>query len=155
MKEHETLRFVIGPEYKQQSVKQIWGIALSLCVVLPVIAYYMQSLDPLIYGFTYIGLYVLFSVNSRWPRICLAEDKLTIKNGDSLLWSKDICNIVSVEVEHKTFLFFKSKALLFKSRDGDSYYINVPGGFSETYTVEDIADTINESALYAQANGRD
>ncbi|MCB1825281.1 MAG: hypothetical protein KDJ54_12175 [Candidatus Competibacteraceae bacterium] len=78
------------------------------------------------YWLVYIVLSWLHTLsnNKFMVEIYINNEMLIIKNKESILWSKEIKKISSIEIEKaKGFFSFVSRAMLLRCNDGDSYYI--------------------------------
>lgn len=154
MKKIKNVIFHIAPQHQEKNMRYFWSIGLTLMALFFSMAYFTESAEFKMYGYSAAALFVLiyfqsvmnrkFGEQQGWPSVCLVDGKLQIKQESSLLWSKNIEQILSAKIEHKTFLIFSSKALLIKSEDGDSYYLEIPRPYSEAEPAESIADAINE-----------
>jgi|GEM_PF-3258691 len=80
----------------------------------------------------------------QWPSILLTEDKLKIRQEDSLLWSKGYSEVDSVKVEKKSFFGISQNAILIQCKDKDSYYLNVAKKLDSGLDVDQIAHAIKE-----------
>ncbi len=153
----KTQKYLLAPQNKQQDIKSVWRIILAAWAGILVVFYFERTLALVVYGFSFSAVFFLLAFLSNryrkpddgkgWLSIYLSENKLKISDGEGLLCSKDLCDILSAEVENNQFFFIKGKSILIKSRDGDSYHMSIPGGLSAEYTAEDIVKDIQKKAL--------
>ena len=154
MSQLENQTFTIAPQYNLKNFQNYWGVAMVSILVCFVIAYLSDSKAFQSYalggGVVFILIYFQ-SIKSRnaeqqkgWANILLTDGQLKITQDNSLLWSKEIAQLKSVELELKRFLSFSSKGLLIKSLDDGSYYINIPKPYSVEAPIELVVDEINK-----------
>ena len=155
--------YVIAPQNEERNNKRFWGIALAALLGLVLLAYLFETTELRAYAISSVVLLVFFYFQSikpkntnawqDWPSIHLTNEKIQIKQANSLLWSKNIEQINSAVVEVNTLLFFSSKALLIRCNDNDSYYIYVPKPYSVEAPVESIAADINQRVKHSSKLG--
>lgn len=146
--------YVIAPQVEEQNNRRFWFISLAVLVGIGILAYLFEKTEVQMYAISSVVLLIFFyfqSIKSKntsalpdWPSIHLTNEKIQIKQANSLLWSKNIEQINSAVVEIKSLLFFSSKALLIMCNDNDSYYISIPKPYSIEAPIESIAADINQ-----------
>lgn len=146
--------YVIAPQVQEQNNRRFWVISLAVLIGIVLLAYLFEKTEVQMYAISSVVLLIFFyfqSIKSKnanawqdWPSIHLTNEKIQIKQANSLLWSKNIEQINSAVVEMNSVLFFSSKALLIMCNDNDSYYISIPKPYSIEAPIESIAADINQ-----------
>ena len=146
-------QFSLTPKYNSISVRTtiiMFGLVLLVNLA---IAVQQNDYRVLFYGIFFAAIYFgtllntnrknrLAEVNEGF-QITLTDTSLKITQSDSLLWSKERSSISSIELEEKNTFGIKSQAILIKSDDHDSYYLNVPQQLASGQNAESIVTAIN------------
>lgn len=148
----------LEPKAKKDNPSFKWKFIafISSSIVIGVLSGEVIDENLLIFSLVWVGVAIAIFPNRRsdnllggWPTLILSEEKIQVRHGDALLWSKSIELVSEVELEQQVGVF---KSLLLKCSDGDSYLQSLPLGGMQAMDDFALVTKIERYARNARRN---
>jgi hypothetical protein len=137
----------ISPVKIQWGKKEIFWLS-GIWVAFIVFSYRATSFIPIVTlaVFTIISIVIRLPVFQVKIYIKISNGILSIQNKDGILWTSQLKDIVSIELEEskKSFPAFSYKALLIRNNKEDSYFLPLDSIGFEGVKPAELVDELNQ-----------
>jgi len=148
----------LEPKVRKENSSFKWKYIafISSTIVIGVLWGDIVEENLLVFSLIWLGVATMIFPNRRsdnllggWPTLILSEEKIQIRHGEALLWSKSMQLVSEVELEQQVGVF---KSLLLKCSDGDSYLQSLPLGVMQAMDDFALVTKIERYAKNARRN---